>query len=125
VPVAEGEHQHRNSPDDADPRPEDEGRADRSAKREADLVRSGSKIDFHRLTLVSGETPIIWGETAAVKVEENHLGLIHQMKTERQVDAGIGSGHRATGDDKCRATVMLDGPLRRSLLAAASGHRCH
>jgi hypothetical protein len=57
-------------------------RADRSAKREADLVRSGSKIDFHRLTLVSGETPIVWGETAAVKVEENHLGLIHQMKTE-------------------------------------------
>jgi hypothetical protein len=40
----------------------------------------------------------------------------------RQVDAGINHGRRATGDDRCQATVMLHGPLRRSLLAAAGGH---
>lgn len=45
------------------------------------------------------------------------------MDYPRRVDAGIKHSRRATRGATCPASVILHGPLRRSLLVAAGGHK--
>jgi hypothetical protein len=83
-----------------------------------------------KLTGEPAQSVIVVDGNPALRQIARKSGRLPHRRTEegpvqhpRQVNAGINPGRPATGDDRCRATVLLHGPLRRSLLAAAGGYQ--